>query len=58
MPTKTPTSLGAMPRSRPISGASTDADVAASAVKIWIASVIASALAAGLMPERKTRGIP
>ena len=42
MPTKTPISLGAMARSRPITGASTDVDVAASAVNIWIASVIAS----------------
>ena len=34
-----------MPRSRPISGASTEVAVAASAVKTWIASVIASATA-------------
>ncbi len=46
MPTKTPISLGAMARSRPITGASTDVDVAASAVNIWIASVTASAIAA------------
>ena len=35
-----------MARSRPITGASTAVDVAASAVNIWIASVIASAIAA------------
>ena len=40
-----------MPRSRPISGASTDAAVAASAVNIWIASVIASAIVAVRAPE-------
>ena len=53
MPTKTPISLGAMARSRPIIGASTDVDVAASAVNIWIPSVIASAIAAVRAPESR-----
>jgi hypothetical protein len=46
MPTKAPTSFGAIPTSRPISGASTETAVAATAAKIWMASVTASASAA------------